>query len=528
MIMALKDRRTPVPDISHLNEEVGMSRARRAAGLVLAIVFLLAAVEGFATGQQGTPAGSGLKVTVMLPVWGENIKADNPVLLALSKHIGAELSIISVPKDVYTEKVDVAIASQELPTAVVVWDQKRSSFLNAARGGMFWNVSPYLKDYPSFKDINPVVAQNASIDGKLYGIPRERALIRRVISIRADWLRKLRLNPPGTLDELYAVAKAFTTGDPDGNGKQDTLGLAVGVNPTLEGLDVVAVANGAPNQWGEKDGKLVPMFMSPEFFGALKWYKKLYDEKLLNQDFVTVKDSYTDFFETEKAGTIFDWVCSYKGDPLYDARMKADPSVKDGDVVDQYFLETKEGTVRVPAEKATLGLLAFPKKSVTTESELKRVLAALSKLDDKVSQNLMAWGIEGVHYQLKDGAPVILDAAAKKSLVEPLGQLGLALSGDRTQRYISYAGDPALARIMALSTKYVKNVVPDLSTPLLSDTYGSKSVEFDQVWNDAAVKFIVGMIDEAGWNAAIDQWKKLGGDKIIDEFTAAYLKAKAK
>ena len=154
-----------------------MRRMVRTAGCALAILFALAAA-GFANGQKDAAAGGPLKISVMLPVWGEAIKADNPVLLALGKHIGAELSIISVPKDVYNDKVDVAIASQELPTAVVVWDQKRSSFLNAARGGMFWNVSPYLKSYPSFKDINPVIVQNASIDGNLYGIPRERPLIR--------------------------------------------------------------------------------------------------------------------------------------------------------------------------------------------------------------------------------------------------------------------------------------------------------------------------------------------------------------
>jgi putative aldouronate transport system substrate-binding protein len=392
---------------------------------------------------------------------------------------------------------------------------------------MFWNVSPYLKDYPSFKDINPIVVQNASIDGKLYGIPRERPLIRRVITIRKDWLEKLHLNPPGTLDELYTVAKAFATRDPDGNGKQDTVGLAVGVNPVLEGLDVVAVANGAPNFWGERNGKLVPMFMTPEFFGAMNWYKKLYDEKILNQDFVTVKDSYTDFLENEKTGIIFDWVCSYKGDPLYEAKMKADPTVKDGDLIDQYFLKATDGSPRIPSERGILGLLAFPKASVKTEAELKRVLASLSKLDDKIAQDLMTWGLEGVHYQLKNGLPVILDAAAKKSVVEPMAQLGFALSGDRTQRYISYEGDPALARVMALAAKDLTYVVPDLSTPLISDTYGTKSAEFDQLWNDAVVKYIVGMINEAQWNQTIDQWKKMGGDKIIEEYTAAYVKAKA-
>lgn len=45
--------------------------------------------------------------------------------------------------------------------------------------------------------------------------------------IRKDWLDRVGLKPPATLTELEEVLEAFTYGDPDGNGKDDTYGLAV-------------------------------------------------------------------------------------------------------------------------------------------------------------------------------------------------------------------------------------------------------------------------------------------------------------
>ena len=74
--------------------------------------------------------------------------------------------------------------------------------------------------------MNKLINKNASIDGKLYGIYRERPLSRQGIVIRKDWLDNLGLDMPKTVDELYETAKAFTEKDPDQNGKNDTIGFA--------------------------------------------------------------------------------------------------------------------------------------------------------------------------------------------------------------------------------------------------------------------------------------------------------------
>jgi putative aldouronate transport system substrate-binding protein len=45
---------------------------------------------------------------------------------------------------------------------------------------------------------------------------------------------------------------------------------------------------------------------------------------------------------------------------------------------------------------------------------------------------------------------------------------------------------------------------------------------------DAKVKFVMGKIDENGWKAAVEQFKKAGGDKAAQEYADAYTKAAKK
>ncbi|SFT14901.1 extracellular solute-binding protein [Paenibacillus sp. BC26] len=109
-------------------------------------------------------------------------------------------------------------------------------------------------------------------DGKRIGIPiLERAYnADTVLWIREDWLKKLNLKAPTTIDELDAVMDAFVNQDPDGNDKKDTYGMAVGFKDRFNGwgstVDWVLGAYGAlPNQWNEdKDGKLVYGSVQPE------------------------------------------------------------------------------------------------------------------------------------------------------------------------------------------------------------------------------------------------------------------------
>ncbi|MBZ7650462.1 ABC transporter substrate-binding protein [Klebsiella grimontii] len=68
------------------------------------------------------------------------------------------------------------------------------------------------------------------IDGKYYGVPISAQTF--ALFVRKDWREKLGLPQPKSWDDIQALAKAFTTQDPDGNGKNDTYGFIVPASTT--------------------------------------------------------------------------------------------------------------------------------------------------------------------------------------------------------------------------------------------------------------------------------------------------------
>ncbi|UNK63275.1 ABC transporter substrate-binding protein [Buttiauxella ferragutiae] len=60
-------------------------------------------------------------------------------------------------------------------------------------------------------------------DGKFYGVPTSAQTF--ALFVRKDWREKLGMPAPKTWSDVEKLAKAFTTQDPDGNGKNDTYGF---------------------------------------------------------------------------------------------------------------------------------------------------------------------------------------------------------------------------------------------------------------------------------------------------------------
>ena len=68
--------------------------------------------------------------------------------------------------------------------------------LNAQLSGYFWDLAPYLKDTSNLSKMSEEAVRNATVNGSLYGIPRERVLARYGMIFRKDWLDNLGLNEP--------------------------------------------------------------------------------------------------------------------------------------------------------------------------------------------------------------------------------------------------------------------------------------------------------------------------------------------
>jgi putative aldouronate transport system substrate-binding protein len=68
------------------------------------------------------------------------------------------------------------------------------------------------------------------------------------------------------------------------------------------------------------------------------------------------------------------------------------------------------------------------------------------------------------------------------------------------------------------------NFVINPAASYFSETFAQKSAQLDKIINDARVKYIMGEIDDKGWQQAMDSWRKSGGDKVLEELNAEHQK----
>lgn len=208
----------------------------------------------------------------------------------------------------YNQKVSLAIASNDLPDAMVVGLVELNEMYEA---GQLADMTEVFQDYASpvikriIEGTNGEAMESVTFDGKIMAIPNVqlRADGIHLLWIRKDWLDKLDLDPPQTVEELEIVARAFVERDPDGNGKADTIGLAgpgagrqlyanfLQSTNVLYGFDgIFSAYNAYPGYWLEADGEVQYGSVQPETKEALGKLRDLYGKGLIDQDMSVRKD----------------------------------------------------------------------------------------------------------------------------------------------------------------------------------------------------------------------------------------------
>jgi len=197
-------------------------------------------------------------------------------------------------RDLYQQKLGSALASGNIPDIVRVNAQQLRQLANEGLMQDLTSVyeqyaAPFTKDVLNQEGTGPFEA--ATIDGKLMAIPETSASIEgaQYLWIRTDWLKRLELKPPETMNDLLAISKAFTENDPDGNGKNDTYGLALTQylwDPVMGALDFMAGYGAYPNIWLEDDtGKLMNGAVQPEVKKALAVLQQMYRDGQIDPEF---------------------------------------------------------------------------------------------------------------------------------------------------------------------------------------------------------------------------------------------------
>ncbi|MBO7745576.1 extracellular solute-binding protein [Paenibacillus sp. MWE-103] len=198
----------------------------------------------------------------------------------------------------YNTQLKLAITSGDLPDIFPVND--KADLKQLAEGGAIADMGPVYDKYasPLLKSI--IEAETKSIfdpvtfGGKIYGIPQKMPSTNGYshLWIREDWLKKLNLERPKTMDDVYAVAQAFAKQDPDGNGKADTIGLGLNKDVLYSTRGLFWGFGAYPDFWlQDAGGKAQYGTVLPEMKQPLELLARMYKEGLLDKEFGTKDES---------------------------------------------------------------------------------------------------------------------------------------------------------------------------------------------------------------------------------------------
>ncbi len=242
--------------------------------------------------------------TISLWAAGRVSEADDPPddwvvydILKEKLKITLDLVVMKGGNDDMNQKINTAAAANDLPDIFFV---NRDAWYALVGQGLVAPVDDLLPLMPTRTESHYGDANRnrlVTIDGKMYGLPDPGQIpTTDGLVIRKDWLDKLGLAMPKTMDELIEVARKFTNDDPDGNGKNDTYGF--GAYPEMAGVpenglgrrfDYMMGAYGVSGMWNVTQDAFGLNVFKPEFLDALKVVRQINVEGLITPDWPTLK-----------------------------------------------------------------------------------------------------------------------------------------------------------------------------------------------------------------------------------------------
>lgn len=486
-----------------------------------------------------TPAEPATKLSILLP-YGDHAHDDNPQTIELRKRLeeytNTEIEWELYDANAYYEKLTLRYATGDLASILIIDTNTNQAFLNACQYNVFWDVADYLDMFPNLAVIPEALRKAASVNGKIYGVPRKRGNMGRMsMSYRQDWADKLNIGKPETIEDLYDMAVAFTNEDPDGDGQNNTYGF--GWEAWDGAFKHIACWFGAPNMWGlDENGKLEYFATTEEFKNAMTWCRQMYSEGLCPPDFFTAVPAgkaRARLMNTNIAGIYIQCVDDARKVQTALAGTEEAPGLVPNAVMTfTSDVDAGYGKRIRPQNDGYAGYIAIAKSETPTEDGLMKVLQFIDDLGDGEMQNLLDAGIEGQDYYIdENGYRVVNDEAARTEL-----GLGSGTYRNGYNQLLPYFNsEEEAANLVHLevtadvnireNAQYAENfqyLVPNYGAGLLSSTYATIGADLDTIVNDAMWNYIQNLIDETAFDAAIDQWLEAGGQTVIDEMNALY------
>lgn len=458
---------------------------------------------------------------------------EDPVYEQIKKKFNLTFKARPVTWSNYFDKINLWVSSGDVPDFFAVDAVGRTAYRNWIAQGVVRALPENMDRYPNLQRILSLPdIQALKQNDKLYCIPRvaykdfRKWMGDRAILVRSDWMKKAGFaKEPETLEELIALGKAFIQRDPDGNGKDDTIGL---VTQSYWYLQAIGTAyNPTLDNWVKEDGRWIPGYASKKQLEMLKAYRRLYSEGVLDKDFAVSKDDKTDTFAAGRAGIFLYASVPHIFKQIKDKFVKYNPDKRFEDCV----------AVLKPLKAPDGKYYGFTTYSYWSESyfaskvsgkKMDRLMRLFDFLVSEEGLQLCRYGIEGTDYTVRNGNITVTRPKDRQNDVyKALGDiypitriLGFIVTWDQDFYYedsATYGKDLLRVSKDALDWSLENCTVPEINYVVNYISTPAKE-QLNIQPSDDAIKIILGKEEvDKMWADLMDQYTRDGMQKAMDE-----------
>lgn len=460
--------------------------------------------------------------------------------------LGINLTYVIVPPGEDGEaKLNAAAAANELPDIfqmVSSTGDTRGALYRYANFGLLAPVDDMMALMPQRTELHyndPLAISLSTFVGQQFGLPEPPPIPRREgLVIRKDWLDNLGLEPPTNMEELYAVAVAFTEQDPDGNGQADTFGIGGFINGQGIGnrFDWLFGGWGVPGVWNfaETAADFNMNVYDPAYPEALAYMQSLVEAGVIDPDWPTLsRDEFRARWKQGQFGIMWEDFAALTNQSNYtpfdenypDAEWipLTAPAGPEGDAA--YGVYTGRGQIFAVSQSAA-------------EEGKQEAIARLLEWIATDGYWLMGFGEEGVNYIIDEDGNIStegLDPVAAYTAPErqPYTQL-------RNQLVFYNSPEEIRARYPTYETINGRTMFPmDFLNFFQSQPWvdgrgiqvilpPENAADFDRYYSEGLIQFVLGQkeLNEANWAEYLAGLDSLGAQEYIASARAALVDAR--
>lgn len=459
-------------------------------------------------------------------------------------------NVWSVPSAQYEEKLNAQIAAYDLPD-VFACDAEQLKTL--VENEMIMDLTDIYEEYASDftremveADDNAAFTQS-TFDGKLMALPNISGNHDSVpiMWIRRDWMEKLGYEAPTTLEELEALALAFVTEDPDGDGADDTFGIALANDLYSNGLcDMTGIMEmfGAHKGWLEIDGKAEYGMIQPEMKTVLSKMAEWYQNGILDPEFLAMDSSkVSEDIVAGNVGITFGqhWTAFWPFPDAKNMNVEADwypyaiPTATEE--LAKVMVGTSASTFYVVSAEcenpeAIMKMYNYYyQKDCALSEDYDSTYHITSSLQMEHPEQSFAWATVKTFYPQQN---LFIYRGVKAYLEGDESQLENSWVSDNASQCEAYLADPVENQAyyatyiwsgpegaFSVVDSYEQNDqrIMDAWVKGNTDAMSAYNVTLEQIIMESFTKIITGEKDADYFEEYVEQWKTLGGDEITAE-----------